>query len=194
MPLNLYDAQGLRKYLTAEERDAFLKAAEDNPREVRTFCGTLLYAGCRIAEALALTADRVDLKDRRIVFESLKKRKRGVFRPVPVPPPFLDTLDLVPNIRAAQKREGRGKRNFPVGLVPHDRMDPRMRGNEGGEDRRPTRHAERLAARFRRQCHRQQRSAEQGEKWLGHADLKTTVIYADSTGAEEEQIAGRMWS
>ena len=36
MPLNLYDAQGYRKYLTAEERAAFLKAAEDAPREVRT--------------------------------------------------------------------------------------------------------------------------------------------------------------
>lgn len=72
MPLNLYDAQGHRKYVTADEQAAFLKAAEDAPREVRTFCSTLLYTGCRISEALALTADRVDLKDRRIIFESLK--------------------------------------------------------------------------------------------------------------------------
>src|SRR5450432_2747651 len=107
MPLNLYDRQGQRKYLTAGERDAFLKAAEDATREVRTFCGTLLYTGCRISEALALTADRVDMKDRRIVLESLKKRKRGVFRPVPVPPAFLDTLDLVHNIKAAQRRQDR---------------------------------------------------------------------------------------
>src|SRR6476469_1912229 len=101
MPLNLYAREGHRKYLTAGERDAFLKATEDAPREVRTFCGTLLYTGCRISEALALTADRVDLTDRRIVFESLKKRKRGVFRPVPVPPAFLDTLNLVHNIKDA---------------------------------------------------------------------------------------------
>ena len=32
------------------------------------------------------------------------------------------------------------------------------------------------------------------QKWLGHADLKTTAIYADATGAEEDQIAGRMWN
>ena len=112
MPLNLYDREGHRKYLTAGERAAFLKAAEDAPREVRTLCGTLLYTGCRISEALALTADRVDMKDRRIIFESLKKRQRGVFRPVPVPPFFLDTLDLVHNIRLAQRREGRRRGAF----------------------------------------------------------------------------------
>ena len=30
-----------------------------------------------------------------VVFESLKKRRRGVFRAVPVPPELLDTLDMV---------------------------------------------------------------------------------------------------
>lgn len=52
---------GQRKYLTREEREAFLKAAEKTDREVRTFCGVLAYTGCRISEALALTAERIDL-------------------------------------------------------------------------------------------------------------------------------------
>jgi hypothetical protein len=34
--MQLYDDDGQRKYLTPGERDAFLKAAEDAPREVRT--------------------------------------------------------------------------------------------------------------------------------------------------------------
>lgn len=59
---SLYDAKGHRKYLTPAEREAFLKAADEAEREVRTFCHTLAYTGCRISEALALTADRVDLK------------------------------------------------------------------------------------------------------------------------------------
>lgn len=54
MLLDLYDAEGDRKYLTIEEREAFLKAAEDATREVRKFCGGSLYMGCRISEALAL--------------------------------------------------------------------------------------------------------------------------------------------
>jgi hypothetical protein len=38
------------------------------------------------------------------VFESLKKRRTGVFRAVPVPPELLDMLDLVHGIRVAQRR------------------------------------------------------------------------------------------
>ena len=42
--------------------------------------------GCRISEALALTPERVDLTGKAVVVESLKKRRRGVYRAVPVPP------------------------------------------------------------------------------------------------------------
>jgi site-specific recombinase XerD len=31
------------------------------------------------------------------------------------------------------------------------------------------------------------------QKWLGHAQLSTTAIYADAVGAEEKNIAARMW-
>jgi integrase len=31
-------------------------------------------------------------------------------------------------------------------------------------------------------------------KWMGHADMKTTAIYANATGPEERRIAARMWS
>ena len=59
--MQLFDAQGRRLYCTEEERRAFLAAAAKVPREVRTFCGTLHATGCRISEALALTARQVDL-------------------------------------------------------------------------------------------------------------------------------------
>lgn len=68
----LYDAQGRRKYLTAEERKAFLVAAEKAPRTVRTLCLVLAYTGCRISEALELTARRIDIEAGTVVFESLK--------------------------------------------------------------------------------------------------------------------------
>jgi len=59
--MQLHTADGIRKYLTADERDRFLREAERADRAVRTLCMTLGYAGCRLSEALALTADRVDL-------------------------------------------------------------------------------------------------------------------------------------
>jgi site-specific recombinase XerD len=31
------------------------------------------------------------------------------------------------------------------------------------------------------------------QRWLGHAQLSTTSIYADAVGEEEQSIAARMW-
>src|SRR3954451_2772485 len=107
--MRLHTADGLRKYLTAGERDGFLGQAERAARPVRMLCMTLAYAGCRLSEALALTADRVDLAAGVLTFESLKKRRTGVFRSVPVPPALLDALDMVHGIRELQTRRGRGR-------------------------------------------------------------------------------------
>ncbi|HUB46269.1 MAG TPA: tyrosine-type recombinase/integrase, partial [Acetobacteraceae bacterium] len=107
--MQLHTADGARKYLTPGERDAFLREAERADRQVRTLCMTLAYAGCRLSEALALTADRVDLAAGVLVIESLKKRRTGVYRAVPVPPALLDALDLVHGIREHQARRGKGR-------------------------------------------------------------------------------------
>ena len=102
--MQLFDAEGRRLYFTEDERRAFVAAAAKAPREVRTFCGVLHATGCRISEALALTPQQVDLSGRVVVFESLKKRRKGVYRAVPVPPELLDALDLVHGVREAQRR------------------------------------------------------------------------------------------
>src|SRR3954447_15356741 len=52
-----------------------------------------------LSEALALTVDRVDLAAGVLVIESLKKRRTGVYRVVPVPPALLEALDMVHGIR-----------------------------------------------------------------------------------------------
>src|SRR5215475_9173488 len=88
----LFDGTGQRKYLTPAERREFLRAARKAPHHVRTFCETLAHTGCRISEALALTADRVDRGGGGLIIESLKKRRKGIYRAVPVPPAFLRTL------------------------------------------------------------------------------------------------------
>jgi len=115
----LHTLDGARKYLTTGERDAFLRAAEQADRQVRTLCMTLAYAGCRLSEALALTVDRVDLAAGQLVLESLKKRRSGVYRAVPVPPALLEALDLVHGIRELQGRRGKGR---GVRLWPWSRM------------------------------------------------------------------------
>ena len=117
--MQLHTADGTRKYLTAGERDTFLREADLADRPVRTLCMTQAYAGCRLSEALALTADRVDLAAGVLVFESLKKRRTRIFRSVPVPPALLDTLDMVHGVRELHARRGKGR---GVRLWPWSRM------------------------------------------------------------------------
>src|ERR1035438_308845 len=107
--MHLYDLNGRRKYLTPAERQEFIRASEGALKQVRTFCGTLVHAGCRISEALALTADRVDIDDGVLIIESKKKRRKGVYRAVPVPPAFLATLDAVHDLKAARSSPDSGR-------------------------------------------------------------------------------------
>lgn len=110
---------GARKYLTAGERQAVLRAAEQTDDALRTLCMTLAYAGCRLPEPLALTAERADLATGVLVIESLKKRRGGIHRAMPVPPALPDALDLVDGIRELQTGRGKGR---GVRLSPWSRM------------------------------------------------------------------------
>jgi len=97
--MSIHDQAGGRKYLTGAEHARFLQAADLAPRDVRAFCHTLAWTGCRVSEALALTGERVDVVAGSITFESLKKRRRGLFRTVPIPPELATMLDLVFGLR-----------------------------------------------------------------------------------------------
>jgi integrase len=58
MTAELHDARGRRLYLTGAERAAFLAAAAKAPWPARTLGGVLAHTGCRVSEALQLTAER----------------------------------------------------------------------------------------------------------------------------------------
>jgi len=91
----IYDRAGNRKYLTAAERGAFLQSLSTMEPEVRTFCRVLAYTGARVSGGLALTYGRIDTSAKLVVLESLKKRRRGVFRAIPLPDELLAELDAV---------------------------------------------------------------------------------------------------
>lgn len=158
-----------------------------------TLCMTLAFTGCRLSEALALAADRVDLAAGSFVFESLKKRRTGIYRAVPVPPVLLEALDLVHGIREVQCRRGKcsSERLWPWSRMTGWRAVHAVMAAAGldGPHASPKglRHGFGVAA------------VSAGiplnlvQKWLGHAQLSTTAIYADAIGAEEKDIAGRMW-
>ena len=135
--MRLYDTAGNRLYLNAEERAAFLAVARRKPARDRTLCETLLFTGCRPSELLEIAPARVDLSGGTITIRSLKKRKDAsgslkiVYRSVPVPPDYLDTLNTAHGIREAQKTRKQaakpiwpprcmmqGKRPTPISSMP----------------------------------------------------------------------------
>ncbi len=154
---------------------------------------TLAYTGCRTSEALQLTADRVDLTGKVIVFESLKKRRRDLFRPVPVPAAVLDALDLVHGLREAQRRRDGGK---SAHLWPWGRATAWRRVSEAMKEAGisgPQASPKGLRHGFGVAAVQAGIPLNMVQKWLGHAQLSTTAIYADAVGAEEQAIAERMW-
>ena len=183
-----HTADGARKYLTAGERDGFLREADRGDRRVRTLCMTLAYGGCRLSEALALTVDRVDFAAGVLVFESIKKRRDGIYRTVPVPPALLKTLNMVHGIRELQGQRGKGR---GVRLWPWSRMTGwravhavmRAVGLYGAQSSpKRLRHGFGVSAGV---------SLNMVQKWLGQAQLSTTAIYANAVGAE---CSSSFWS
>lgn len=186
MPWTVFNSQGQRKYLTAGEMDNFVKTARKYTIEVRSFCWLMAYTGCRISEALALTRDSIDFEAKHVIIKCLKKRGRRVFRAVPLPANLLKVFSRW--FRVVQKVDER--------LWPWSRMTG-----------------------YRRICEVMQSAGVRGsyaspkglrhgfgvraiqasvpltlvQRWLGHADIKTTAIYTSAMGPEEREIAARMW-
>ncbi|HEY4940038.1 MAG TPA: tyrosine-type recombinase/integrase [Rhizomicrobium sp.] len=189
----LYDQLGNRKYLTASERHAFMDASRRASPEVETFCLTLAHTGARISEVLALIPARIDTSAQAIVIESLKKRMRGIYRAVPVPTELLARLEQVHSISKAQTESQLANRR----IWKWGRTTAWLRVKEVMQDAgigtawsmpKALRHGFGVIG-----------VADAGvplnmmQKWLGHARIETTAIYANAIGREERTIAKRMW-
>ena len=192
--MNLYDTQGRRLYLTADERRTFIAAAATADRPVRTLCTVLHDTGCRISEALALTSESIDLSGRAVMFESLKKRRRGIYRAVPVPPTLFDTLDMVHGIREAQKRGG-GQSDRPLWPWARNTAWRHVKAvmADAGIPNGPHRSPKGLRHGYGVHAISSGVPLNMLSKWMGHATLEVTAIYANALGAEEQGIAARMW-
>lgn len=188
----IYDREGNRKYLTIAERSAFLRATQIMPAQVRTFCLVLAYSGGRLSEVLALTPARIDSEARVVIFESLKKRRRGQFRAVPIPSALLLELDQVHNLRSARQHPDLASekiwtwgRTTAWKRVREVMVSAKIFGSRATP--KGLRHAFAVA------------SLQAGvpinfvRKWLGHSRLSTTEIYAEAVGDEEQDIASRFW-
>lgn len=71
----LYDDEGQRKYLNHIERIDFLKSTRILATDRQIFCLVILQTGCRISEVLELTRKRIDVKNKTIIFRTLKQHR-----------------------------------------------------------------------------------------------------------------------
>lgn len=193
--MKIFDEQGNRLYLNAAEREAFLRAAEKERREVRAMCLLMHDTGIRESEVLEVTPARLDIDARTVTIRTLKKRGGAiVYRTIPIQQATMETLNLVFAVREAQ-RKGPPACNEP--LWPITRMTV-------------YRHITHVmnAAIIPPGPHRSPKGLRHGfgvhaiasgiplnilQKWMGHTSMETTAIYATPTGQEEYDIAGRMW-
>lgn len=190
--MSLYARNGGRKYLNAAERQRFLRATEAAPSRIRLFCEVLFWSGSRISEALALTANAIDLDDCVVMFATLKRRKTGLVRQVPLPADLVRQLNHEFRLRARQRNSTLAdERLWPWSRATAWRRVKSLMRSAGisGSAAMPKglRHTFGVMA-FQRSI-----PPHIVQRWLGHASLETTAIYGDIAGREEREFASRMW-
>ena len=195
--MRLYDESNQRLYINQAERDRFMRAAEVAELPKQALCLTLLYTGCRLSEALALTSDSVDPIDRLISFRTLKQRRHQV-REVPIPPILVEVLLALAKEQAAASSvpAPTARPLFTHNGKPLNRItgyrwvksvmqDARVSGPQASP--KGLRHGYGVHA-VRRGVQLNMLS-----KWMGHSSIAITAIYANAMGLEEMEIAERMW-
>lgn len=186
--MRLYDDESQRLYINANERRRFLLATEQEDAAVRAFCLTLFYTGCRISEARELRFAAIQPQERLISFRSLKKRGQHHIREIPVPAHLIEVFKDLPRALPLPIWTVDGQK---VSRVTAYRWIKRVmeRAEIVGPQASPKglRHGYGIhAVRSGVQLHMLQ-------KWMGHASMTTTAIYANAVGDEELEIADRMW-
>ena len=190
MNWSLFSSQGQRKYLTRSQRSAFLAAASSLEIEMGAFCLTLALTGARISEALQLTWARVDFSNQALVLETLKRRKKGIYRAIPVPVELLCCLQKLKSSRLAcgppDERIWGFSRTTGWRAVKECMLQAGV--PEWLAKPRALRHS------FGVQAVQERISLNLLKKWLGHAKIETTAIYAEPLGQEERELARALWS
>jgi integrase/recombinase XerD len=181
---SLFDGSGVRKYITSRERLSFVRAALQEREAVSTFCLTLAFTGARISEVLALTASQIDASNEVVVFETLKQRKRRVFRAVPVPRTLIPLLTT--------RGAGKNTRLWSWGRTNAWKVVKAVMRKAGIADSlckpKALRHA------FAVEAGQKGIPLNIVQRWLGHARIETTAIYASAIGDEERKLARRAWT
>jgi len=182
---SLIDKNGLRKYLNQTERDLFFEQLKNSSPKRKLFCLMLFWSGARISEVLNLKVENIDFSDSFVVIESLKKRRKGVFRQVPIPPKYLSHLKLYLANRNSEEKIWEFSRRTATRHIKSIMNEAAIKG--------PQACAKGLRHSFAIHCLMKKIPITLIKKWLGHSSLATTSIYLNVANEEEKKIASLIW-
>jgi integrase len=183
--MRLYSKQANRLYLNKKERLSFEIIADVQAADARMLCLVLLYTGCRLQEALNLRRPDIQLDEGCIAINSLKKRNKHHVRQVPVPEHILDDLYYYCSNITGNKKLFSFCRTTAWMRVKSVMTIAEIKGQHATP--KGLRHS------FGVHCAFSNVTMPLAQKWMGHADIKTTAIYYQIVGKEELQMAKRMW-
>jgi integrase len=189
--LSLYTRRGERKYVNRAERRRVLAAMERMRRDRALFGLLLAWTGARLSEVLAVRACSFQIERNVVALQTLKRR-RPHMREVPIAPALMAALERQFNLRELQRDPVTANRHlWPMSRVTAWRV---VKGAmiEAGVVGRPA-------------CPRGLRHGfgvgtlqacvplNLVQRWMGHAYISTTAIYADVSGDEEAAFAAKFW-
>jgi integrase len=190
--LSLYAANAERKYTNQTERQRFLEVVGRQTSERYLFCGLLAWTGGRPSEVLALMPMSFQIERRVVILPTLKRRKPHA-REVPIPPGLMAAIDQHFGLRELQRSPETAKKRLwswssritVWRFVKGGMLEAGVVGRAACP--RGLRHGFAVNA--------LQASVPLNivQKWLGHAHISTTAIYAAVAGPEEMLFAERFW-
>lgn len=195
---SLLDADGARKYLTPEERTAFLEATQLREADVKYPLQLMYYTGCRPSEALQVTPNRLDYRAQTVTFRTAKQgtdaagEQRVRFRQNELPARWLQEMQGAYSILRSQKSKRRGDEPiWGFGVRTLYNYVTRVMAAAGIDG--PAASPKGLRHGFGVALALENVPASTIQQVLGHASIKNTLIYLDVHGEARRSLVGRAW-
>ncbi|HZP75409.1 MAG TPA: site-specific integrase [Pseudolabrys sp.] len=190
--MSLYGSHGERKYLNESERLRFSKALDRAATETRLFCFMLAITGARISELLAITPASIDIVGCTVLLLTLKRRRRGIVRELPLPAWLVAELNRQFDLAERQRDELlRDERLWAWSRTSGWRRVKAVMKDAGihGAAAMPKglRHTFGVVSCLVKV------PLPKLQGWFGHASIETTSIYTQIAGEDEKVLASWVW-
>lgn len=186
--MRLYDKLNQRLYLNRGELERFLVVARKAPRAQRTFALTLAYTGMRLSEARMLRFSDLQLDERVLSVRTLKKRHHHSVREIPVPHELAAELEdfCIDKQKWLWQESGQ-----PLARITAYRWIKKLM-NEA-QFTGPKACPKGLRHAYGTRAVLSGVPLHMLQRWLGHASMRTTAIYATVVGKEQLEMCDLMW-